>query len=232
MAVEYSIGYVGTYAKYRVFQSEAWRHVVYGAQNLANDGGRFFDTVIPGFFDPAAFPVHEPEDYVCYVGRFIPKKGVAVVCEAARRAGVKLKLIGHGDASIITYGENLGAVNEATRNEVMAKARALICPTIYVEPFGCISPEAQMCGTPVISTDFGGFTESVRHGMTGYRCTMLGEFVDAIHRVELLDRAQIRQMAIDRFSMDTAARSYTEYFRRLNTLWTDGWKTMPYTLAD
>ena len=228
MDVEYSIGYVGNYARYRVFQSQAWRHVAYGYQHI--ECGRFFDAVIPGFFEADKFPANKPDDYVCYVGRFVPKKGISVVCEAAKLAGVKLKLIGHGDASLITYGENLGAIHEADRNEVMSKARALICPTIYVEPYGCISPEAQLCGTPVISTDFGAFTESVVHGITGFRCNILGEFVSAIRQVGTLDRGYIRERARRLYSMETAVKSYDAYFKRLNTLWTDGWNTAPFEL--
>lgn len=225
LAVEYSVGYVGTYAPYRVYQSHAWRHLNYGAQGLGESGGRFFDTVIPGFFEVDRFPVNRPEDYVCYVGRFTPKKGLKIVCDAAQAAGVPLKLIGHGDASLITYGENLGAVPELVRNEVMSKARALICPTIYVEPFGCISPEAQLCGTPVISTDFGGFTESVAHGLSGFRCNLFGEFVRAIHDCEGLDRGVIRDRARSLYSMEVAAPQYAAYFDRLNTLWEKGWNT-------
>lgn len=228
MDVEYSIGYVGNYARYRVFQSQAWRHTCYGYQHI--ETCRFFDEVIPGFFDVEKFPVNKPENYVCYVGRYIPKKGIAVVCEAARLAGVPLKLIGHGDSSLITYGENLGAVHEAERNEVMSKAKALICPTIYIEPYGCISPEAQMCGTPVISTNFGGFTETVEQGRTGFRCNMLGEFVSAIRNVDRLDRSYIRERAIRLYSMETATKSYASYFKRLQTLWTDGWTTAPFEL--
>lgn len=231
MAVEYSIGYVGNYTPYRVFESTAWQHACYGAQGVINSGGRFFDAVIPAFFDTAKFPVNTPEDYVCYVGRFIPRKGIKIVCDAAKAAGVKLKLIGHGDASLITYGENLGAVNEATRNEVMSKARALLCPTVYVEPFGCISPEAQLCGTPVVSTDFGGFTETVEHGRTGYRCNLFGEFVDALARVETLDRGYIRARAQSLYSMETAERNYATYFRRLDTLWEKGWDTADFPVT-
>lgn len=226
MVVEYSIGYVGNYSPYRVFQSQAWKHLCYGRQSI--DHVRFFDDVIPGFFEVEKFPVREPEDYVCYVGRFVPRKGLSVVCDAARLAGVPLKLIGHGDPNLITYGENLGAIHEVERNEVMARAKALICPTLYIEPFGCISPEAQMCGTPIISTDCGGFTETVDHGYSGFRCNVLGEFVDAIKQVHTLDRAAIRQRAIELYSLETAAIAYQAYFARLNTLWEKGWDTLEF----
>lgn len=223
MAVEYSIGYVGNYAPYRVFQSKAWQHTCYGQQGI--DSGRFFDAVIPAFFETEKFPERTTEDYVLYVGRFVPKKGVSIVCDAAKAAGVPLKLIGHGAKELITYGEYLGPLHEADKIEAMARAKALICPTLYVEPFGCISPEAQLCGTPVIATDFGGFTETVEHGVTGYRCNLFGEFVDAIGKVGSLDRTYIRDRAQDLYGLETAKRSYAQYFDRLNTLWDKGWHT-------
>lgn len=229
IGVEYSIGYIGNYSPYRVYQSRAWQHHSYGRQH--NDNVRFFDTVIPGFFEADKFPVRQPEDYVCYVGRVMPKKGISIVCDAARAAGVNVKFVGHGDEKLVKYGEFLGPLPELERNEVMARAKALIAPSCYIEPYGCISPEAQLCGTPVISTDAGGFTETVEHGFTGFRCTMLGEFVDAIQRVETLDRQFIRQRAQALYSMEAAAPQYQRYFKKLQTLWEPaGFYTMPFPL--
>lgn len=228
LAVEYCIGYEGCYAPYRVFQSQAWRHMCYGAQGMKL-GGRFFDEVIPAFYELDKFPFVTPEDYVLYVGRIIPYKGIQIACQAAQIVGMPLKFIGHGDPaqipSLISYGEYLGPLNEPTRNAVMASAKALICPTIYVEPMGMISVEAQLCGTPVISTDYGGFTETVEHGFTGYRCNLLGEFVSAMKKVETLDRTMIRARAQALYSMETGSGLYANYFRRLLTLWEQGWNT-------
>lgn len=228
LAVEYCIGYEGCYSQYRVFQSQAWRHFIYGAQGHKL-GGRYFDEVIAAFYETEKFPFVTPEDYILYVGRIIPYKGIQIACQAAQLAGVPLKLIGHGDPAqipnIVTYGEYLGPLNEAQRNEAMAKAKALICPTIYIEPMGMIAIEAQLCGTPVISTDAGGFTESIEHGYSGYRCNILGEFVSAIGKVGGLDRANIRERAQALYSMEAGARLYDNYFRRLNTLWENGWNT-------
>ncbi len=229
--VEYCIGYEGTYARFRVFQSQSWRHFIYGAQGMKL-GGRFFDEVIPAFYETEKFPQNTPEDYLLYVGRIIPYKGIQIACQAAQLAGVPLKIIGHGDPaqipSLLTYGEYLGPLDEAGRNEVMSKARALICPTMYVEPMGMISVEAQLCGTPVISTDYGGFTESVEHGLSGYRCNLLGEFVSAVKKVETLNRDDIRQRAQILYSMERGSQSYARYFARLNTLWDKGWDSTDF----
>jgi len=225
MPVEYSIGYEGNFCAHRVFESYAWMHRCYGYQGIG--GERFFDTVIPMFFDPDHFTFNDnPEDFFLYVGRLTERKGIAIACQAAQAAGVKLKLIGHGNPNLITYGEYLGAVDAKTRNEMMSKARAVLAPTMYVEPFGCTAVEAQMCGTPVISTDFGGFTETVEQGETGFRCSYLGEFVRAISGVEYLNRRYIRQRAFNKYSMHELRHEYENYFQRLEKLWGDGWNSL------
>ena len=223
MCVEYSVGYIGSFSPYRVFQSQAWMHLTYGRQGIAN--GRFFDTVIPGFFDPADFPFHaDKEPFALYVGRLTNDKGITVACQAARVAGVQLKAIGHGDRSLVTDGaEYLGALATAERNQWMARAQAVICPTLYVEPFNNVAVEAQFCGTPVVSSDFGGFTETVEHGRTGFRCSYLGEFAQALHASTDLDPEYIRRRAERLYSLSAVAPLFRQYFDRLALLWGDGW---------
>jgi len=227
LGVEYSIGYTGNFAKHRVFESYAWMHYCYGLQNIVD--GRFFDTVIPMFFDPEHFEfAPKSDDYVLYVGRIIERKGISVVCQAATAAGVKLLIVGHGgDKNLITGGhEYLGAVDWKTRNDLMAHARAVITPTIYIEPFNCVAVEAQMCGTPVISTDWGGFTETIEQGRTGFRCAYLGEFMRAIENCGSLDRKYIAQRAVQNYSMHVLKHEYERYFRKLQLLWGAGWNTL------
>jgi glycosyltransferase involved in cell wall biosynthesis len=96
-------------------------------------------------------------------------------------------------------------------------------PTTYIEPFGNVAVEAQGCGTPVISTDWGAMTETVEHGKTGFRCRMLSEFVEAATKVDQLDYAYIRERAQRLYSLETIAERYDRYFRRLLTLWDRGW---------
>jgi len=226
LPVEYSVGYEGNFGPHRVFESRAWQHFCYGHHNIWD--GRFFDTVIPLFFDPEQFPfVETPEDYFLYVGRFTERKGIHVVCKIAEAAGIKVKFIGHGDAGLITGGhEILGAVDWKTRNEVMSKARAVFCPTLYMEPFNAVSVESQLCGTPVISTDWGGFTETIEDGETGFRCSYLGEFVRAVREIGSLNRQYIRDRAVRNYSMWNICYDYENYFSRLEKLWGDGWNSL------
>lgn len=221
--VEYSIGYPGSFGPYRVFESVAWKHFTYGAQRI--EDVRYFDTVIPVPFDPAEFPFRQvKEPFLLYVGRLTERKGLNIVAATAAAAKIPLKVIGHGDLKLIPAGaEYLGALPTAERNDWMSRAQAVICPTIFVEPFNQVACEAQLAGSAVISTDAGGFCETVIHGVTGFRCNVLSEFVAAVDACRGLDPYAIRQSAVKRYSMHVLKSEYQSYFERLATLWRAGW---------
>jgi glycosyltransferase involved in cell wall biosynthesis len=105
----------------------------------------------------------------------------------------------------------------------MANATAVFVPTIYVEPFGNVAVEAMACGTPVITSDWGAFTETVIQGKTGFRCRTFAQFLDAMEDVKQLDPHVIRAHALSNYSLEAVALKYDEYFRRLMTLWGEGW---------
>jgi glycosyltransferase involved in cell wall biosynthesis len=106
----------------------------------------------------------------------------------------------------------------------MGKARAILAPSRYLEPFGGVAVEAQLMGTPVISSDWGGFSETVEHGKTGFRCRTLSQFVDACGAVGKLDPRYIRRRAVDLYSLDRVKWMYQEYFTMLDDLWQPkGW---------
>ncbi len=220
--LEFSIGYRGVAAPYRIFQSHAWRHVVHGFTGV--DGGRIYDAVIPPWFKAEEFAfTPEPDPYVLYCGRLVHSKGIVTACEAAEAAGIPLIAIGHGDASLVKYGEFRGAVSMAERNELLSRATAVLMPTQYIEPFGNVAAEAQLCGTPVIGPDFGAFVESIDDGITGFRCHTVGEYAEAIRLAPELDRAAIRRRAHRLYSEDAAVTAYGDYFRLLDLSRAEGW---------
>lgn len=224
MTVEFGIGYPGTFAKYRVFESYAWMHTVYGSSN-SNPGainGEWFDEVIPNYFDLNEFPYQaEKEDYYVYIGRMIDRKGYKIAQEVCEHMGVPLKLAGPG-GDPGGYGEYVGVVGPQERAELVGKAKATFVPTIYVEPFGGVVIESHLYGTPTLTTDWGAFTEINLHGVTGYRCRTMQQFVDAAKKAPKLNTKLIRKTA-EKYSLDNVAKQYQDYFARLLTLWDDGW---------
>jgi len=229
MTVEFGIGYGGVFAPYKVFESYAWMHTVYGAQTMGNPNaadGNFYDAVIPSYFETEKFPFNKKEDYFLYIGRLTDRKGWSIAQEVCETLGKKLIVAGPGDFE--GYGEYVGVVDEKLRGELMSKAQAVFVPTIYVEPFGSVHIEANLCGTPVITTDWGVFTETVENGTNGFRCRTLQEFIDAANIVQGWgddERLNIQATAQMEYSVENVAIRYEEYFNKLLTLWGDGWYT-------
>lgn len=226
MSVEFGIGYGGTFAKYRVFESYAWMHTIYGTSNTNANAidGNYFDAVIPNYFEVEDFPlVEKKEDYCLFIGRLTERKGYQVAAEVCEYMKVPLKIAGHGTPP--KYGEYIGLVGPKERADLMGKAKAVFVPTQYIEPFGGVAVEAMLCGTPIITTDWGAFSETNLHGVTGFRCRTFQEFCDAVLMVGQLSPAKIRRLAEKRYSFETVGRQYERYFERLLTLWGDGWYT-------
>jgi glycosyltransferase involved in cell wall biosynthesis len=233
LVVESSIGYRHTWAKYRVFESYAWMHFHYGKEQKFG-GNAWYDAVIPGHLDPADFgcldasgrPVAK-QDYLMFLGRLNDDKGVAIAVDVAKRVGRPILLVGTGDPARFLKGNpharHVPAVGREDRRRLLAEAAGLLCPTQYIEPFGNIAIEAAASGTPVISTDWGAFPETVLHGHTGYRCRTMEQFVWAASNLHRIDPATCRQWARDNFSLDRASRMYDEYFRGLLNLNHRGW---------
>lgn len=214
-AVEFGIGYSGTFADFRVFESYAWMHMVYGQDYTAHGAdGKFYDTVIPNSYDLDEFPFqNEKEDYLLYMGRLIDRKGLAIIDAMSKNLDQKIIVAGGGDTSLVPDNcEYVGVVGPDKRAELLGKAKALICPTLYIEPFGGITVEAMMCGTPVITTDWGGFTETIQEGVTGFRCRRLREFLEATDKVADLDPKEIKAWSMQ-FTTDIVKYKYDTYLK-------------------
>lgn len=223
MVVEYMVGYPGIYAPYCVFSSHSWRQYCYGKYDAKDD--RFWDATIPLYFDPDDFRIADKkEDYLLYTGRITPRKGIQIAGEVAERVGLPLKLIGPGITSDLPkHCEHLGIVSNEERARLMGAARAVMVPTRYNEPFGATVIEANLCGTPAITTDWGSFPEIVQNDVNGWRCNLLREFTFAVLAAPTLNPEKIRAHAIAKYSLEAIKPQYQNYFTRLSALWGKGW---------
>lgn len=226
ITVEAGIGYTGVFSKFKVYESYAWMHFVHGLTN--NDNGDFYETVIPNYWDPSEFPFTvERGDYFLYIGRLIDRKGYRIAQEVCEKLGKKLILAGQvGDEGFSGYGEHIGTVGVEERGEIMSKAIAVFTPTTYLGPFEGTHVEAQLCGTPVITTNFGVYTETVFNNFNGQRCDVFKDFIEAVEWAESIDnahRSSIRDYARAHWGWDKVAKQYDKYFQRLDDLSRDGW---------
>jgi len=231
LTVESGIGYTGVFASFRVFESYAWMHYVYGL--LQQDNGVWYDAVIPNYFEVDDFTFQsEKEDYLLYFGRIIWRKGVQVASDVAKATGNQLYIVGQGALDNPEEGLRLGgekhikylpAVGPEERNNLLGKAKAVLMPTFYLEPFGGVNVEAQLCGTPVITSDWGAFPETILHGVTGYRCRTFEEFCWAVKNIDQIKPQNCRKWAVKNYSLERIGKMYEEYFQRINGLFGKGW---------
>jgi len=130
----------------------------------------------------------DKDDYVAFLGRMAPCKGPHLAIDAARRAGVRLKLAGeiqplfsdYWDSQVLPRidGDQIEYIGEADRflkNQLLSRARALLFPIQWEEPFGLVMVEAMACGTPVLAFPGGAVREVVRDGVNGWICHDLDE---------------------------------------------------------
>ena len=198
--VEPMVGYDHCWAPYRAFPSYAQQNILYAMQAKTTWDTRYFDAVIPHFVAAEDYFVHwHPQNYLLYLGRDASDKGIVLARRAALDTGLELKVVHNG-----VYGREKALL--------LSRAKAVLMPTIYPEPFGYVAIEAQMCGTPVITTDWGAFPETVINGKTGFRCRTAADFVKAIGLADQLDRLAIRKSAIERFSLEKIAPLFERYF--------------------
>jgi len=187
--------------------------------------------VIPHGLDPRPFRCGEPEDYVCFIGRFSETKGPHVAIDAARKARVPIRLGGgvhppdreffrremepRLNLSHVSY---LGCIGLAQKVPLLMRARALLSPIDWEEPFGLVMLEAMLSGCPVVAFPRGSVRELVEPGVTGFIVESLEEMADTIRPggpLESFDRARCRDHAATRFSRDRLVADHLRLYRQV-----------------
>lgn len=223
-AVESGIGYYDTLLPWRIYESEAVRHGAMGKEGRygVHESSQRLEYVVPNYYDPADWPAGQGGDAIVYLGRLTEGKGLRLLLEIARqRPDVPFRIAGSGTLNP-AWGDvppNVEVLGPLTDERVayLGNARAIIAPSRYVEPFCGTVVEAAMTGTPAITSNFGAFTETVEHGVTGYRCQTMREWLHAIDAVSNLSRETVRERAVKRYSLQTVARMYAEVFHEMST---------------
>jgi glycosyltransferase involved in cell wall biosynthesis len=165
-----------------------------------------------------------PEDYLVFLGRFTPGKGVVPAIEAARRAGRPLVLAAAENdyyrevVAPLVDGESVvyaGEVGSEAKSLLLGGARALLYPVQESEPFGLVMIEAMACGTPVAALRRGAVGELVEEGVTGAAFNTLDDLVDGLPGVMALDRSCVRAGAVERFGPQRMVREHIDVYAAL-----------------
>jgi glycosyltransferase involved in cell wall biosynthesis len=216
-----------TFARYRCFETYAWMHFLQGreCERQAKKTRAFYgvfepswnDVVIPQYLDLDDYPfmpVKASPPYAIHLGRNIALKGLAVAAHACRMAGMPLYVAGQAHEESEDW-TNLGVLSIEERARWVGGASCLIAPTLYMEPGGTVTLEAAAYGTPVVTTDFGCFSETVLHGETGWRCRTFNEFSWAVAHAHEINPFRCREVAEQRWSLEKVGAMYEHWFRSI-----------------
>jgi len=170
--------------------------------------------------------VAEKDDYLIELARINPDKGQHIAIEVAKRLKRRLVLAGKVDPEAQDYFEerikpNLNGqvvwrenVKGKEKAQLLAKARALIFPIQWEEPFGMAMVEAMVSGTPVIAFRHGAAAELVEPGVTGFLADDVEGMLDAFERLDEIDLKRCAEVAAERFGPARMAEGYMNVYER------------------
>jgi glycosyltransferase involved in cell wall biosynthesis len=165
-------------------------------------------------------------DDLIFLGRIHPDKGVHLAIEVARMSDRRLIIAGivqdetyfrekvtpHRDGLQIQY---IGPVGVEQKNELFARACALLHLNTIPERFGLVLAGANAAGVPVIAMDLGSCREVIEDNKTGFLVNDVSEAVSALSRLHEIDRSACRRRVCERFSVPTMVKAYERVYETI-----------------
>ena len=171
----------------------------------------------------------KPGDKLVHYGRIHSDKGTHLAIEVAKKSGMDLIIAGiiqdqdYFDTLVKPHVNNcsiqfIGPVNPVQRDALLKEAYVVLHPNTIPERFGLVMAESMAAGVPVIAADLGSCREVIANGETGYLVNGVDEAVEAIGKIDRIDRKKCRQRVEDNFTIDCMVagyeKVYEEIFRR------------------
>jgi glycosyltransferase involved in cell wall biosynthesis len=209
----------------RLYERYSRIHYVAISEHQASVHPTLSVTTIHHGIDTAKYRVQtEKEDYLCFLGRIAPIKGVHIAIDVAKQAGIPLKIAGeiqpvfreyfdtmlkpHIDGSFIEY---VGEADLEMKNKLLGGSCGLLFPIQWSEPFGLVMLEAMACGTPVFALPGGSVPEIVRPGISGTISSTAEEMADAVGSAAFSPNT-VRCWVEEGFSVDIMVQRYIDLY--------------------
>lgn len=167
------------------------------------------------------------QDYLTFLGRIAPTKGVHLAIEIAKRSGMPLKIAGeiqplyqeywerqvkpHVDGRFIEY---VGQVGLREKNELLGASKAMLFPIQWDEPFGLVMIESMACGTPVLALPGGSVMEVVKEGVSGCVRNSAAELARCARESNFAP-GSVRAYVEENFSSDRMVEQYIELYSEI-----------------
>jgi glycosyltransferase involved in cell wall biosynthesis len=215
---------------YSFVAERIWFVAISQAQKRFNENLRYGGVVYNGI-DMSLYSLQqEKEDFVLFLGRAAPEKGWRRAIDAAVAAGehlVSAVKIAHPteqeewdtniEPVIPSEFEILGEITLDEKVDLLRRAKAVLFPIDWAEPFGLVMTEAMACGTPVIATPRGSVPEVVEDGVTGWIVEVeeyADRAADRLKRLSEIDPLACRERVRRLFSKEAMVAGYEGVFER------------------
>ena len=165
-------------------------------------------------------------DYLLFLGKVDWNvKGLSLAIKISQETGTRLVIAGDfldpsylerelkpQLSSNIIYTGQVGGVKKA---RLLAGAKALLFPTLWPEPFGLVSIEAMVSGTPVLGTKNGALPEVIVHGKTGFLASRPSETVEHLHMLKKIKPEDCRRHVLENFTSRIMAEKYLFLYSKI-----------------
>jgi glycosyltransferase involved in cell wall biosynthesis len=167
-----------------------------------------------------------PGDKLVHYGRIHMDKGTHLAVEVAKKCGKDLIIAGiiqdqqyfddlvkpHINDTSIKF---IGPVNPVQRDALLKDAYAVIHLNTIPERFGLVMAESNAAGVPVIAMDLGSCREVIADGQTGYLVNDVDEAVQAVAKIDSIDRKQCRRRVEENFTIDRMVSGYEKVYEEI-----------------
>lgn len=173
----------------------------------------------------------KPKDYLIFLGRISPEKGIEKAIKIAKLSKKKLKIAAKIDPVDREYWERKikpqidgkqivypGEIGHTRKVGLLKNAQALINPISWPEPFGLVMIEAMACGTPIIAPKRASVAEIVVNKKTGFVVNpknLIKESVKAVRKIDQIDRNECRKHVEKNFTVKSMVDGYEEAYYKI-----------------
>jgi len=170
----------------------------------------------------------KPEEYLLWLSKIIPQKGVAEAIEIAKIAGQKLIISGiipseYGDyfeyrLKPLIHGKQIqfvGAADFRKKVELFKNAKAFLFPVKRPEPFGLVVIESMACGTPVIAFKEGSMPELIEDQKNGFLVNSIEEAYQALKKIDQISREYCRDYVKKNFNLKRMVNRYEKLYKKI-----------------